>query len=79
MMKKQPIPLIILSTFLFSTFIYANPQDKSQNIPQCRKTQNFQGCCSWHGGVAGCYNYRVVCNDKTYSPTCRCSVPYCVR
>lgn len=40
--------------------------------------QNFRGCCSYHGGVAGCYNYYVICNDNTISPTCRCSINYCV-
>lgn len=33
-----------------------------------------QGCCSWHGGVAGCgRNGRQLCNDGTYSPTCTCT------
>ena len=31
-----------------------------------------QGCCSWHGGVAGCHNGRIVCNDGNYSPGCTC-------
>lgn len=32
-----------------------------------------RGCCSWHGGVSGCGdNGRVICNDGTYSPSCRC-------
>lgn len=32
-----------------------------------------RGCCSWHGGVSGrCHNGRVVCNDGTLSPSCRC-------
>lgn len=32
-----------------------------------------RGCCSWHGGVAGCdARGRVTCNDGTTSPTCRC-------
>lgn len=30
------------------------------------------GCCSWHGGVAGCRNGRQVCRDGTLSPTCTC-------
>lgn len=34
-----------------------------------------QGCCSWHGGVAGCDTSvgRQVCNDGTYSPSCTCA------
>ncbi len=31
-----------------------------------------QGCCSWHGGVCGCYGIRVVCCDNTLSPSCTC-------
>lgn len=31
-----------------------------------------RGCCSWHGGVSGCENGRITCNDGTYSPSCRC-------
>lgn len=33
-----------------------------------------RGCCSHHGGVAYCDEERgrYVCNDGTYSPTCRC-------
>jgi hypothetical protein len=30
------------------------------------------GCCSYHGGVAGCRGGRVVCADGTLSPSCRC-------
>ncbi len=32
-----------------------------------------RGCCSWHQGVCGCSNSRVVCCDGTYSPTCTCN------
>ena len=33
-----------------------------------------RGCCSWHSGVAGCDGNvgKLVCNDGTYSPSCRC-------
>lgn len=32
------------------------------------------GCCSHHGGVAGCSaNGRQVCMDNTLSPTCTCA------
>lgn len=30
------------------------------------------GCCSWHDGVCGCQNYRVICCDGSFSPTCGC-------
>lgn len=33
-----------------------------------------RGCCSHHGGVAGCNsNGRTICNDGTLSPTCTCT------
>ena len=31
-----------------------------------------RGCCSHHGGVAGCKNGRVVCADGSLSPSCKC-------
>lgn len=32
-----------------------------------------RGCCSHHGGVAGCNAQgRTICNDDTLSPSCRC-------
>ena len=39
-----------------------------------RPTFGQRGCCSWHGGIAGCDRNvgRIVCNDGTYSPTCGC-------
>ena len=38
-------------------------------------TVNAQrGCCSYHGGVAGCSeNGRTICRDGTLSPSCRCT------
>lgn len=30
------------------------------------------GCCSHHGGVAGCEGGRQLCNDGTLSPSCTC-------
>lgn len=34
-----------------------------------------RGCCSWHGGQAYCDEEtgRWVCQDGTYSPSCKCS------
>jgi hypothetical protein len=31
-----------------------------------------QGCCSSHGGVAGCSGANLQCRDGTVSPTCPC-------
>lgn len=57
-----------------------NNNDYYYNNDDCRNYyQNFQGCCSRHGGIAiGCYNYEVICNDNTISPTCTCSINYCI-
>ncbi len=34
------------------------------------------GCCSHHGGVAGCSSSgRQICKDGTLSPTCTCTPP----
>lgn len=36
-----------------------------------------RGCCSHHGGVAGCStNGRQICNDGTLSPSCTCTPTY---
>lgn len=33
-----------------------------------------RGCCSWHGGVAGCDSSgKIICNDGTLSPSCTCA------
>lgn len=33
-----------------------------------------RGCCSHHGGVAGCNsNGRQICNDGSLSPSCTCT------
>lgn len=53
--------LFLLLTLCFSMFA-SNP---NVDVEQ-------RGCCSHHGGVAGCTNGRVVCNDGSYSPTCTC-------
>ena len=50
------IYIVILSSFMFS-LVDVNAQ---------------RGCCSWHKGVRGCENGRVVCNDGTFSPSCTC-------
>src|SRR4051812_40071849 len=52
--------LLILSLFIFTV-----------GIAEARR-----GCCSWHGGVAGCDQSarRLVCRDGTYSPSCGCVI-----
>ncbi|MCX6075696.1 MAG: hypothetical protein NTW78_02270 [Campylobacterales bacterium] len=77
---------IILSLSLLFIFVQADLNilviDKKDSSEQslCRKnldTQSIQqrGCCSHHGGVSGCSNGKIVCNDGTYSPSCTCAIP----
>lgn len=50
---------ILLLIFLFVCPIIVNAQ---------------RGCCSHHGGVAGCsQNGRQICRDGTLSPSCACT------
>lgn len=54
--------LIILTTAL----IIAGTSNYAQ-------AKGLRGCCSNHGGVAGCDDAgNVICNDGSYSPSCRC-------
>lgn len=74
-------------SILFSTILLANninieiknqkePTEKQQ-ISKSSELEEVQqrGCCSWHGGVSGCSNGKIVCNDGTYSPSCTCAIP----
>lgn len=36
------------------------------------QSEEYRGCCSWHGGVCGCSAGRAVCCDNTLSPSCGC-------
>ena len=40
------------------------------NADSDKQNPGGRGCCSWHGGVCGCKNGRVVCCDGKYSPSC---------
>lgn len=61
-MREQIKKILLLSIPFFILLFFNNTEAK-------------QGCCSWHGGVAYCDTStgRYVCNDGTYSPTCRCA------
>ncbi len=40
---------------------------------QIAESDSKRGCCSWHGGECGCDSSgRVICCDRTISPTCYC-------
>jgi hypothetical protein len=43
--------------------------------PDASADPSGPGCCSSHGGVAGCNDEVVVCRDGTPSPTCQCDNP----
>lgn len=58
-MYKLIIFLLFISTLLYAPVVDAR--------------NGWQGCCSWHGGIAGyCRNGRMVCNDGTLSTSCYC-------
>ncbi|WP_304545986.1 hypothetical protein [Sulfurimonas microaerophilic] len=75
-------------TILFTTLLLFAENTQKCNIQgnvvekqQISKDTKFdevkqRGCCSWHGGISGCSNGRVVCNDGTYSPSCTCVIPF---
>lgn len=85
-MKKPILLLMCCCVFLFGSMAWAESSPKVQ--PQSDVPVNVQegicsgdispemlaksGCCSWHNGVCGCQNGRLVCCDGSYSPTCRC-------
>ena len=80
--------VVALTGMLFSTPAWAEEAEflsqtqPSQCVPDFSQNDDDplagilsaqRGCCSWHGGVSGqCYQGRVVCNDGTLSPSCRC-------
>lgn len=52
-------------------------RDEERRPHICRRG-NYRGCCSRHGGLLGCINYRIICQDETESLTCTCPSDYCV-
>lgn len=61
-MRKFVIFLVVITTLFWVSNVDAR--------------NGWQGCCSWHGGIAGyCQNGRMVCNDGTLSPSCLCDDP----
>ena len=72
----------ILFLLLVSSIVYAESNPKlSTNIQKqkiCKQNSQIEnikrkGCCSWHGGVNGCSNGKVTCNDGSISPSCTCN------
>src|ERR1700687_6475672 len=39
---------------------------------QVRPVLAGRGCCSTHGGVSGCGDTGLLCNDGTIAPSCGC-------
>lgn len=57
----KKIIMLCLSIFIFLPF----------------SVQARRGCCSHHGGVAGCSSSgRQICSDGTLSPSCTCTPSY---
>ena len=56
---------ILILLLIFISFMYTNIIVHAQ-----------RGCCSWHWWVAWCgSNWKLVCSDWTYSPSCTCNSP----
>lgn len=36
----------------------------------------FEGCCTWHGGVAKATQIEVICNDGSKSELCALQIPH---
>jgi hypothetical protein len=83
MMKKILLALLVISSLAMAeSASYGNVKlnNESKLEAVCTKASMLEdvkqrGCCSWHGGVAGCSGSSVVCNDGTYSPSCTCAKP----
>jgi hypothetical protein len=80
-MRAILISLIMALMFCAPVFAGQGQNVEQPGSKQCEKVENAvkgsdqvaqSGCCSWHGGVCGCSNGRVVCCDGTLSPTCTC-------
>jgi len=78
-MRKILISLVMLSSLVFSdSATQSTLKVNGENQEVCQKELKIEnvkrsGCCSWHDGIAGCSDGRVVCNDGTYSPSCTCN------
>jgi hypothetical protein len=72
------ISSVILSALIASaSFAFTPKSDAKSTADQIKisipsDSYGLQGCCSWHGGVSHCSYGSVVCNDGSYSPSCRC-------
>jgi hypothetical protein len=70
--------LFLVISIVFSSSISLFQIENNKDIVEFSKSENIfevqkRGCCSWHGGVAGCSGGRVVCSDGSLSPSCTCN------
>ena len=74
-MKKIAIGVLLISSTLF-VLVISNTTKTIEEFKISKNTNPLEvqqrGCCSWHGGVAGCSGGRVVCEDGSFSPSCTC-------
>lgn len=86
-MKKLSLVFFVAALSLFAVnFGYAASSENATSVTatqqSCEELKQSgasnevlaqRGCCSWHQGVCGCNSGRVVCCDRTYSPSCTCN------
>ncbi len=75
---KYIIFFLLSCLILLASDSVNDDKNKVKTIEQNKTTVQIEtvyqsGCCSWHGGVAGCSGGRVVCGDGMLSPSCTCN------
>ena len=46
--------------------------DSAASTSEGSTLEDHRGCCSWHGGIYGCRNGKILCRDGELSPSCGC-------
>lgn len=73
--QSPPVPSKVVLPSITEALSHLGVEDRIVTCPDGSLAFAQRGCCSWHGGVCGCYGWRVVCCDGTLSPTCTCNQP----
>jgi hypothetical protein len=66
----RAVTTFVLALGMAAPVVLPVPGDSIE--PAADESSGKRGCCSHHHGVCGCKDGRVVCCDKTLSPSCTC-------